>query len=117
MLTEEDIKKFDEPAQEQVEEAVKFADESPFPDLASLYDDIYVMEQGSPNAWWSVDERSPAVHAGEEEREAPDIAHELAEAGAAYARTEDDDEKPRRPRVDRAEPEDEGEGEPEEEQG
>ena len=26
-----------------VDEAVEFADESPFPDLASLYDDVYVV--------------------------------------------------------------------------
>jgi hypothetical protein len=32
-----------------------------------------------------VDERSPEVHRGEEEREAGKLPHELAEKGAAYA--------------------------------
>ena len=36
----------------------KFADESPFPDLDSLYDDVYVFDSDVP-AWWTVDERSP----------------------------------------------------------
>jgi hypothetical protein len=65
---------------------VQFADNSPFPDLDSLYDDLYVLgEQVKSGPWWSVDERSPEPHRGEEEREAGRIPHELAEAGAAYA--------------------------------
>ena len=37
--------------------------------------------------WYSVDERTPEVHRGEDEREvgAHGVAQELAEAGAAYA--------------------------------
>ena len=97
VLTQEDVDKFDQQAIETVDEAVKFADESPFPDLDSLYDDIYVFDSDVP-AWWTVDERSPEVHRGEREREAGDVPHKLAEQGAAYAgverrsRKRDDDE-------------------------
>ena len=63
------------------------ADESPFPDLDSLYDDVYVYDSDVP-AWWTVDERSPEVHRGEREREAGDMPHQLAEQGAAYAGVE-----------------------------
>ena len=91
VLTQEDIEKFDQQAIETVDEAVKFADESPFPDLDSLYDDIYVFDSDVP-AWWTVDERSPEVHRGEREREAGDVPHQLAEQGAAYAGVE----RPRR---------------------
>jgi pyruvate dehydrogenase E1 component alpha subunit len=41
MATEAQLKAIDEEAKQEVAEAVKFADESPFPDPATLYDDIY----------------------------------------------------------------------------
>src|SRR5204863_3414960 len=85
VLSEEDAKGLDEQAIEAVDEAVQFADQSPFPDLDSLYDDIYVLDGDRAPAWWTVDERSPEVHRGEEEREAGELPHELAEQGAAYA--------------------------------
>jgi hypothetical protein len=87
VLTSEDVERFDKEAIDAVDEAVKFADESPFPDLDSLYDDIYVFDSDVP-AWWTVDERSPEVHRGEREREAGDVPHKLAEQGAAYAGVE-----------------------------
>jgi pyruvate dehydrogenase E1 component alpha subunit len=98
VLTREEIERFDADAIAAVDEAVKFADESPFPDLDSLYDDIYVFDSDVP-AWWTVDERSPEVHRGEHERQAGEVPHQLAEQGAAYAgverrsqpRTEDDE--------------------------
>jgi hypothetical protein len=43
-----------------------------------------------------VDERSPEPHRGERERESGVIAHELAEAGAAYAGVGDAEERSRR---------------------
>ncbi len=102
---------------EEVDEAVKFADESPFPDLDSLYDDIYVLEGDRAPAWWSVDERSPEAHRGEEEREAGEIPHELAEAGAAYAgvgerqaREKRDEEKGDEGEGEAGEPDEEGGG-------
>ncbi len=102
-LGEDDLKRLDDQAMKAVDEAVEFADASPFPDLASLYDDIYVMGEQVSESWFSVDERSPEPHRGEREREASDVAHELAEAGAAYA--EGDDARSDR-RVDRADPDD-----------
>ena len=62
--------------------------------------------------WYSVDERSPEVHRGEEEREAGKVPHELAEAGAAYANVGDEQARRRRHKES-----DEGEGEPDEEGG
>ncbi len=40
--TEEEIKAIQEKVKEQVEECVKFAEESPFPELSELYSDIYI---------------------------------------------------------------------------
>ena len=84
MLKEKDVEALDEEAIETVDEAVKFADNSPFPDLDSLYDDVYIYGGDVPG-WWTVDERSPEPHRGEREREAGALPHELAEKGAAYA--------------------------------
>ena len=109
LISDEDIEKLDEEAQKAVDEAVEFADNSPHPDLASLYDDVYVMEGDAQQAWWLVDERSPETHRGEAEREAGQVAKDLAEAGAAYAGEEITSERRSR-RADRGE--DEGEGEP-----
>src|SRR4051794_24183856 len=83
-LEEGDFDKFDEKVMKVVDEAVEFADNSAFPDLDSLYDDIYVYGD-QVKGWYAVDERAPEPHRGEEERDAGDLAHELAEAGAAYA--------------------------------
>jgi hypothetical protein len=84
VMSEDEWKEFDDESVGIVNEAVKFADESPFPDLDSLYDDVYVLGE-QVRAWYTVDERSPDVHPGEGERDASDLAHRLAEAGAAYA--------------------------------
>jgi TPP-dependent pyruvate/acetoin dehydrogenase alpha subunit len=111
VVSEEDAEKMDEAAVKRVDEAVEFADQSPFPDLDSLYDDIYVYGE-QVRGWYTVDERSPEPHAGEHEGEAGDIAHELAEAGAAYANVGDAQAR-RRQKRDSDEPdEEEGEGEP-----
>ncbi|HEU0019321.1 MAG TPA: pyruvate dehydrogenase (acetyl-transferring) E1 component subunit alpha [Thermoleophilaceae bacterium] len=90
MLSEDEVQKLDEQAVKTVDEAVEFADRSPFPDLASLYDDIYVIGDQVRDPWWSTDARSPDIHRGEQEREAGDVAQELAEAGAAHADDETD---------------------------
>jgi hypothetical protein len=96
-MSEEDVEKLDKEAIEIVDESVRFADDSPFPELDSLYDDIYVLGEHA-NAWWSVDERSPEPHRGEQEREAGRVPHELAEAGAAYAGVGEAQERRRRQR-------------------
>jgi pyruvate dehydrogenase E1 component alpha subunit len=108
VFSEDELEKFDQEAVAQVDESVQFADNSPFPELDSLYDDLYVFgEQVKSRPWWSVDERSPEPHRGEEEREAGRLPHELAEAGAAYAGVGEAQERKRRHRQA------EGGGEPE----
>ena len=92
VMSEEDFVKLDAQVTKTVDEAVEFADQSPFPALDTLYDDIYVYGE-QVRGWYSVDERSPEVHRGEQEAEAGEIAHELAEAGAAYARVGDAEER------------------------
>jgi pyruvate dehydrogenase E1 component alpha subunit len=47
IANEAQLKAIDDEAKQEVAEAVKFADESPFPDPATLYDDVYC-EPGSP---------------------------------------------------------------------
>src|SRR4051794_25503094 len=84
LISGDDFQSLDEQAVKRVDQAVEFADDSPFPDLDSLYDDIYVYGD-QVKGWYAVDERAPEPHRGEEERDAGDLAHELAEAGAAYA--------------------------------
>src|SRR5881227_988261 len=97
VLSDEDADAIDEQAVKTVDEAVEFADASPFPDLDALYDDIYVFGE-QVRGWYAVDERSPEVHPGEQEREAPEVSRELAEAGAAYANVGDAQERRRRQR-------------------
>jgi pyruvate dehydrogenase E1 component alpha subunit len=84
VISKEDLDEIRADAEKTVLDAVEFADASPEPDLDSLYDQLYVYSDQVPG-WYAVDERSPAPHPGEEEREAPTLAHELAERGAAYA--------------------------------
>jgi pyruvate dehydrogenase E1 component alpha subunit len=86
VLSEKDLEKLDADAVGTVDEAVKFADKSPFPELDSLYDHVYAYGE-QVKGWYTVDERSPDLHPGEEERDAPQISHDLAKAGAAYAGT------------------------------
>jgi pyruvate dehydrogenase E1 component alpha subunit len=108
LLSEDEVKKLDEEAIAQVDEAVQFADKSPFPELDSLYDDVYVLGE-QVRGWWMVDERSPEPHRGEEEREAGEVPHQLAEAGAAYANV--GDEQARKRRQQRENQQGQGEGE------
>jgi pyruvate dehydrogenase E1 component alpha subunit len=95
VITQDQFEELDEKAIQTVDEAVQFADQSPFPDLDSLYDDVYVFTGDVPG-WWTVDERTPEVHRGEREREAGDLPHRLAEAGAAYANVGDEEARSRR---------------------
>lgn len=48
LLTEDLIKELDDKIKEEVMDAIKFADESPFPDEDELYKDIYVNYPGYP---------------------------------------------------------------------
>jgi pyruvate dehydrogenase E1 component alpha subunit len=86
LIDDAGIEERDRKAIEVVDAAVEFADASPEPALESLYDNVYVLGD-QVQGWYSVDERTPEVHRGEDEHEigrrgAP---HELAEAGAAHA--------------------------------
>ena len=115
-LSQEDVERFDKEAIETVDEAVRFADESPFPELDSLYDEVYVFSGDVPG-WWTVDERSPEVHRGEREREAGEVPHELAEKGAAYASVGDRKARSRRgPKDQDQEGSQQGPGEEEDEE-
>jgi pyruvate dehydrogenase E1 component alpha subunit len=105
LISDSDLESFDARAMKRVDEAVEFADNSPFPELDSLYDDIYVYGE-QVRGWYSMDERSPEPHRGERERDSGVIAHELAEAGAAYAGVGDAEERSRR-----SKPSGDGEGE------
>jgi pyruvate dehydrogenase E1 component alpha subunit len=98
VLDGDDVERLDAEAMKTVDEAVEFADRSPFPDLASLYDDIYMIGDQVRDPWWSTDSRSPDVHRGEQEREAGEVAQELAEAGAAHADETDPDTRAARAR-------------------
>ena len=42
LVTEEELNQMDDEAEALMEEAIKFADESPMPDPLELYDDVYV---------------------------------------------------------------------------
>ncbi len=68
ILSEGDRERMDEEVVKQIDDAVRFADDSEFPPPESLYDDIYVLG-GQVKGWYSVDERSAGVHKGEDERE------------------------------------------------
>ena len=86
MIDDAELEEMDRKAIEAVDEAVAFAEASPEPALESLYDNIYVLGE-QVRGWYSVDERTPDVHRGEDEHEVGrhGMPHELAEAGAAYA--------------------------------
>jgi pyruvate dehydrogenase E1 component subunit alpha len=86
VLTGEKIEEMDSQALAIVDGAVEFADSSPEPALESLYDNVYVLGE-QVQGWYAVDERTPEVHRGEDEREIGKhgTPHDLAEAGAAYA--------------------------------
>ena len=81
-LSDEDREEIDRRAIERVDEAVTFADRSPFPEPESLYDDVYVLGE-QVKGWYSVDERSAGVHRGEDERQ---LAQEERGPEGAYHR-------------------------------
>jgi pyruvate dehydrogenase E1 component alpha subunit len=66
-LSAEQREEIDQAAIARVDEAVQFADASPHPPPESLYDDIYVLG-GQVQGWYSLDERTPSPHRGEDER-------------------------------------------------
>jgi pyruvate dehydrogenase E1 component alpha subunit len=66
ILGEDEREAMDRAAIERVDGAVAFADASPHPSPNALYDDIYVLGD-QVRGWYSVDERTPTPHRGEDE--------------------------------------------------
>ncbi len=95
VLSEDDVKRIRQHAEERVMEAVAFADASPEPPLESLYEKLYVVGDETPG-WYAVDERTPDPHPGELEPEVgrSGRVRELAEAGAAYGGQEQRSRRP-----------------------
>jgi hypothetical protein len=79
VIDEEERERMDAEAIARVDDAVTFADNSPFPAPESLYDNVYVL--GGQTGWYSVDERSAGVHKGEDERK---MAAEELTGGEQY---------------------------------
>jgi pyruvate dehydrogenase E1 component alpha subunit len=67
ILDDEAREQIDRDAIARVDAAVAFADASPHPGPNALYDDIYVLGD-QVRGWYSVDERTPTPHRGEDER-------------------------------------------------
>src|SRR5204863_5965076 len=106
VLGEDERGRLDREVTEEVDRAVEFADASPFPAPESLYDDVYVLGD-QVSGWYAIDERSPGVHKGEDERGmAAEDVHDLDRYRRAAARADSADEAEPRP-ADRAQ-EDEG---------
>jgi pyruvate dehydrogenase E1 component alpha subunit len=57
--------RIDAEAMARVDRAVEFADASPFPDPASLYDDVYVLD-GQVRAWYSATKAEQGAHLRED---------------------------------------------------
>jgi pyruvate dehydrogenase E1 component alpha subunit len=81
VMSAEDVEALDAVVMARIDEAVAFADSSPFPPPESLYDNVYVLG-GQVRGWYSVDERSPEPHRGEDER---DMAISGSEAYSHHA--------------------------------
>lgn len=90
-ITGADAEELDRQALAVVDEAVRFADESPFPELDSLYDNVYVLGD-QLRGWYSVDTRSPGATRGEQIA-GDDEIQRLAAASAAHNEAEAGDEQ------------------------
>jgi pyruvate dehydrogenase E1 component alpha subunit len=93
VLGEREVQEVREKAEEEVKAAVEFAEASPEPPLDTMYESLYA--RTDPGGWYAVDERSPEPHRGEDEAQMPAAARELAEAGAAYAKRDEERERGR----------------------
>lgn len=90
-ITGADAEALDKLALQEVDAAVKFADESPYPALDSLYDNVYVLGD-QLRGWYSVDARSPDTQRGENIAGDAELQR-LAEASAAQTEGADFDEQ------------------------
>jgi pyruvate dehydrogenase E1 component alpha subunit len=66
ILDEDERERMDRATIARIDEAVAFADASPHPAPTALYEDIYVLGD-QVRGWYSVDERTPTPHRGEDE--------------------------------------------------
>src|SRR5688572_28539882 len=75
---------------ERVDATVAFADASPYPSPNDLYDDIYVLGD-QVRGWYSVDERTPTPHRGEDESamDRADLPHAAEHAATAAPKPAD----------------------------
>jgi len=80
VIAQSDVERLEREALERVDEATRFAEESPFPDPGSLYDDVYVLPD-APGGWYSAESRE---------------ARGERAASAAWTPRELDDEQPMR---------------------
>jgi pyruvate dehydrogenase E1 component alpha subunit len=90
-ITGQEAEALDRLALQEVDDAVKFADESPFPALDSLYDDVYVLGD-QLRGWYSVDTRSPGTQRGEQIVGDAELQR-LAQAGSEHTEGSEFDEQ------------------------
>ena len=90
ILGEDEREAMDREAIERIDEAVAFADASPHPSPNALYDDIYVLGD-QVRGWYSVDERTPTPHRGEDESgmDRADLPHAPEHAGGVAPKPTD----------------------------
>jgi pyruvate dehydrogenase E1 component alpha subunit len=84
-LTAEELEQLDAAAIARVDRAVEFAEASPFPEPAALYDDIYVLGEGS-RGWYSVEtagDRAESAPAEDTAAVNDEISRQLTSALAA----------------------------------
>ncbi|HWI08814.1 MAG TPA: pyruvate dehydrogenase (acetyl-transferring) E1 component subunit alpha [Solirubrobacteraceae bacterium] len=91
VLGEDEREAMDREAIERVDAAVAFADASPHPSPNALYDDIYVLGD-QVRGWYSVDERTPTPHRGEDESamNRADLPHAAEHGGGVAPKPADD---------------------------
>jgi pyruvate dehydrogenase E1 component alpha subunit len=91
VLGEDEREQMDVETIARVDEAVAFADASAHPSPNDLYDDIYVLGD-QVRGWYSVDERTPTPHRGEDETamDRADLPHAAEHAGETAPRPTDD---------------------------
>jgi len=77
-ITAEEIEQMDAAAIARVDAAVEFAEASPFPEPASLYDDIYVLGE-SARGWYSVETTEDRVEGAAVEPPVPAVNDEISQ--------------------------------------
>lgn len=83
VLSEDDYEQMRDEVEEIVKDAVDFAGDSPEPELDSLYDYLFHLDDDA-RGWHALDLRTPDPHPGERDRPDDELAQQLREAGAAY---------------------------------